>query len=153
MMGSFKTGARCNLYFFIFEALIVLTMSIVFQRMPLSFIIGFVIPATAISIIFGVNIHKKFITEHTHKRIQSLAFFVVNGLLSIAFDSAQVFIYAVFFSAVTLFVFLDPKLARFHMIASVIAVVLVAAIVSYYTGSRQTMLEFTFGTIVTLVTN
>lgn len=153
MMGSFKTGARCNLYFFIFEALIVLIMSICFHRMPTLVIIGFAVPITLICIMFGVNIHKKFLSENAHKRIQSLAFFVMDGFLSIAFDSAQVFIYAVFFSAVTLFVFLDPKLARFHMIASVLVVILVAAIVSSFTGSQQTMLEFAFGTIVTLVTN
>ncbi len=153
MIGSFKSGARCNLYFSIFEQLVVLIMSIAYHRMPLYAIIGFVVPAVALDVMLGVNIHKHFLSEKAHKYIQSITFFVVGAFTSVAFDSAQVFIYAVFFSAITIFVFLDPKLSRFHMIASVIVVVLVAAFVSIYTGSRQTMLEYTFGTIVTLVTN
>lgn len=153
MIGSFKSGARCNLYFSIFEQLVVLIMSIVYHRMPLYAMIGFVVPAVALDVMLGVNIHKHFLSEKAHKYIQSITFFVVGAFTSVAFDSAQVFIYAIFFSAITIFVFLDPKLSRFHMIASVLVVVIVAAFVSFYTGSRQTMLEYTFGTIVTLVTN
>lgn len=153
MTGSFRTGARCNLYFYIFELLVVLVMSLVYHRMPLPVVIGFLVPAIASAVMFGVNIHKLFLSENVHKRIQSIAFFIVDAFLAVAFDSAQVFIYAIFFSAITIFVFLDPKLSRFHMMASVMIVVLVAAFVSIYTGSRQTMLEYSFGTIVTLVTN
>lgn len=153
MTSSFKTGARCNLYFCIFEMLVVVVMSLCFQRLPLTGVIGFAVPAAALAITLGVNIHKKFISEKVHKRIQSLAFFVVNTLLSVSFDSAQVFIYATFFSAVTIFVFLDPSLSRFHMVVSVLFTVFVAAVVSSYTGSQQTMFAYTFGTIVMVVTN
>lgn len=153
MTSSFKTGARCNLYFCIFEMLVIVVMSLCFKRLPLLAIIGVALFSAAVAITLGVNIHKKFISENAHKRIQSLAFFWVNGLLSVSFDSAQVFVYATLFSAVTIFVFLDPAVSRFHMSVSVLASVVVAAVVSIYTGSQQTMFAYTFGTVVMLVTN
>ncbi len=153
MTNYFKTGARCNLYFCIFEMIVSVVMSLCFKRLPLPGVVIFAVPAAAVAIMFGVNIHKKFLSEKAHKRIQSLVFFWVNGMLSVAFDSAQVFMYATLFSAITIFVFLDPDISRFHMVVSVLVAVVVAAIVSIYTGSQQTMFAYTFGTVVMLVTN
>ncbi len=153
MTGQFKTGARCNFYFYSLEILVVIILNLIYKRLPISILVAFAVVAIASAAILGVNIRKHYLSEFTHKRMQSLAFFIVGIFLSVAFDFAQVFIYATFFSAITIFVFLDPKLSKFHLVASMIFVVLAAAFVAVYTGSKQTMQVYTFGAAVVLITN
>lgn len=153
MNTHFSTGYSTNLIFYILECMVVIIMNIVFNRIPwpvFAPLICFFIVTTAI-LYRGKK--KKPLNEMTHMIMQSMCFVIVDSILSIVFDSAQVFIYAMCFSSVLAFVYLNNKLMRFQMIQSMVVIIFVAAIVSIYVGSRQTMLVYTFGTVMLFVTN
>ena len=153
MNPHFVTGYRCNLAFFILECLIIIFMGFAFNRIMLPVLIAFIVFSIVLTAILYRGKKKKPLSEEMHKTVQNIAFFVLSIFASIAFNSAQVFIYASFFNSIVTFIFLDPKLARRHMVITLLMIVGVAAFVSIYTGSRQTMLEFTYGTVVVLVAN
>lgn len=153
MSAQFITGYKCNLYFYIFEGLATIAMGLAFQRLPLGVIIGFA--AFLILSVFGLCRYVKSpkLNCVTYGKLQSLAFMILDVFLSITFDSAQVFIYALCFGSIVNFVFINNKLSRYQMIMSLIIVVAAAGFISVFTGSQQTMLEFSFGTVVLLVIN
>ncbi len=153
MRDSFKTSARVNLYFFILQIITVIIMGLSTGRLPVLLVIAFAVLATAAAAMFAVNISLKFIGEFMHMRLQSIAYFIVIIFISVAFDSAQVAIYATLFSSVMIFVFLDPKISKFHLVASLVFVMLAAVYVALYTQSRHTMQVYTFGAVIVLVTN
>ncbi|MBO5377338.1 MAG: hypothetical protein J6A41_03025 [Ruminiclostridium sp.] len=153
MKSHFLTGYRCNLAFFILESLAITVIGYAFDRITMPLLIGFVIFAAVMTIILFRGRRKFVLSEDAHKMVQELAFLVISGFASIAFDSAQVFIYAIFFNSVVSFIFLDPKLARRHMVITLFVIIAVAAFVSTYTRSRQTMLEYTYGSVVVLIAN
>lgn len=153
MKSHFLTGYRCNLAFFILESLAITVIGYAFDRITMPLLIGFVIFAAVMTIILFRGKRKFVLSEDAHKMVQELAFLVISGFASVAFDSAQVFIYAIFFNSVVSFIFLDVKLARRHMVITFFVIIAVAAFVSIYTGSRQTMLEYTYGSVVVLVAN
>lgn len=153
MKSHFLTGYRCNLAFFVLESLAITVIGYAFERITMPLLIGFVIFAAVMTIILFRGKRKFVLSEDAHKMVQELAFLVISGFASIAFDSAQVFIYAIFFNSVVSFIFLDPKLARRHMVITLFVIIAVAAFVSTYTRSRQTMLEYTYGSVVVLIAN
>ncbi len=153
MKSHFMTGYRCNLAFFILECLVIIGMGFAFNRIILPVLIAFIVFSVVMTAVLFRGNKKKTLSENAHKNIQNIAFVVLSLFASVAFDSAQVFIYAIFFNSIVSFIFLDAKLARRHFIIDVLMIVAVAAFVSTYTGSRQTMLEFTYGTVVALVTD
>ncbi len=153
MRSHFKSGARCNFYFYAIEVVVAVIMCLIYGRIPIVLIAVFGLMGALSATLLGVGIHKRIVSEYAHKRIQSIAFFIVGIFLSVAFDSAQVFVYATMFSAITMFVFLDPHLSKFHLVASFVFAILAAIYVGVYTGSSHTMQAYTFGMIVVQVTN
>ena len=153
MNSNFKIGYRCNLVFYSIECIAVLLVSIFMQRLPLPAIITFAVLYTATMILFYRGNRKHKLSENLYMRLQYIAFIMANIFASCAFDSAQVFVYAMCFSSIVSFIFLDVKLARFQMFLSTGIIVVVAGFISVYTGSQQTMMAFTFGVVVMIVIN
>lgn len=152
MSSQFQTGYKTNLYFYTFMGLIAVIMSICFKRLPISVLICFVVFFIGTATAFSIT--AKRTSKYTlYGKLQMSAFVVINIFLSVSFDSAQVFVYAMCFSTILGFVFIDKKVSQFQFVQCLICVVVAAAFVSIYTGSRQTMLAFTFGTIMLLVMN
>ena len=153
MNTHFLTGYRCNLFFYLLECVVAVVLSIIYDRLVPVALIGFIVFALVTSfILFRVN-KKHKISESNHKKLQSFFYSVINVVMSIAFDSAQVFIYAMCFSTIAMFIFLDTKIAKFQMLQSVLMIILFGGFTSVVVGSRQTMLEFTFGSFVLIVIN
>ncbi len=153
MKTKFKTGSMTNVAFFAAGSVLNIIMCLIFGRVPLPLLIVFIIFAVTITVLLGTNIKKRFLSEMAHMRIQSIVFVVLDGFLSVSFDSAQVFVYALSFSVITIFTFLDTKIAKFHMMVSVLSAIAAAGLISVYTGSQQTMLAYSFGSSMVLVMN
>lgn len=152
MSSQFQTGYKTNLYFYTFMGLVASVMSICFKRLPTPFLIGFIVFFIGTVIAFSI-VAKKTSKYTLYGKLQMSAFVIINVFLSVSFDSAQVFVYAMCFSTILGFVFIDKKVSQFQFIQCLICVVIAAAFVSIYTGSSQTMFAFTFGTIMLLVMN
>ncbi len=152
MSSQFQTGYKTNLYFYTFMGLVATIMSIGFKRLSTPLLIGFIVFLVGTIIAFSIAAKKT--TKYTlYGKLQMAAFVVLNVFLSVSFDSAQVFVYAMCFSTILGFVFIDKKVSQFQVIQCIICVVIVAAFVSIYTRSTQTMFAFSFGTIMLLVMN
>ncbi len=150
---NFKTGYRVNYLFYIMDCLIVILMHLAFHR--LNEIVFYIFLAyTVITMAILFREHKKpRISEYVHKRLQVIFVVIVNGCQAFAFDSAQVFIYAMCFSAVVVFVFLDEKLSRFYTIMSVLIVITTMRGIVYFIHSINTTYAFSFGILVLVVIN
>lgn len=153
MNPQFQTGYRTNLYFYIAMGLTAIVMNLSFHRIPTPFMIGFAVVFIGSVIAFIKAAKKPDINCTAYGKFQSVAFTVVNMVLSMTFDSAQVFIYAMCFSTILIFVFIDTRVSKFHLFQSLIIVIIAAGIISVYTGSMQTMFAYSFGTVLLLVAN
>lgn len=153
MNTHFLTGYRCNLFFYLLECVVVVVLSIIYDRLVPVALIGFVVFSLITILVLFRGDKKRKISESMHKMLQSFFYSVINVVMSIAFDSAQVFIYAMCFSTIAMFIFLDTKIAKFQMLQSVLMIVLFGCFTSVVVGSRQTMLEYTFGSFVLIVIN
>ncbi len=96
---------------------------------------------------------KKNIDDYLYGKTQIISFIILHAFLALAFDSAQVFMFAMCFSSIVNFSFINARLAKFQSYASFITVILSAGVISVYTGSKATMLAFTFGSAVLIVIN
>ncbi len=152
MRSQFHTGSTTNSFFYVFMGIAAIVMGIANDRFPLPMLIFFIVFFVGTTTAFAIA--AKRTRKYTlYGRLQMMAFAVLNCFISISFDSAQTFIYAMCFSTILGFVFIDVKVSKFQFIQSCIIAVVAAAFISYYTGSKQTMLAYTFGTIVLLVMN
>ena len=152
MRSQFQTGSTTNSFFYVFMGIAAIVMGIANDRFPLPMLIFFIVffVGTTTAIAIAAKRTRKYTL---YGKLQMMAFAVLNCFISISFDSAQAFIYAMCFSTILGFVFIDVKVSKFQFIQSCIIAVVAAAFISYYTGSKQTMLAYTFGTIVLLVMN
>ncbi len=152
MRSQFRTGCATNSFFYVFMGIAAIIMAVANNRFPLPMLIFFVVFLVGTTTAFAVAARKT--KKYTlYGRLQMMAFAILNCFISVAFDSAQAFIYAMCFSTILGFVFIDVKVSKFQFVQSVIIVIIAAAFISYYTGSQQTMLAYTFGTVVLLVMN
>ena len=152
MRSQFHTGSTTNSFFYVFMGIAAIVMGIANDRFPLPMLIFFIVFFVGTTTAFAIA--AKRTRKYTlYGKLQMMAFAVLNCFISISFDSAQTFIYAMCFSTILGFVFIDVKVSKFQFIQSCIIAVVAAAFISYYTGSKQTMLAYTFGTIVLLVMN
>lgn len=152
MRSQFQTAYTTNSFFYAAMGVVAIIMSIVNDRLPLpvlAFFTAFFV-GTAIAFTLMARRTKKYTL---YGKLQMVAFVFINCFISIAFDSAQAFIYAMCFSTILGFVFIDEGVSKFQFIQSAVIVVIAAAFISYYTGSKQTMLAYSFGTIVLVVMN
>ncbi|MBQ5318499.1 MAG: response regulator [Oscillospiraceae bacterium] len=152
MRSQFQTGSTTNTFFYVFMGIAAIVMGIANDRFSLPILIFFIVFFVGTTTAFAIAA-KKTKRYTLYGRLQMVAFAILNCFISISFDSAQAFIYAMCFSTILGFVFIDVKVSKFQFIQSCIIVVIAAAFISYYTGSKQTMLAYGFGTIVLLVMN
>ena len=153
MSSNFLIGYRCNLVFYIVECVVVILMGFINNHLSLELIGVFAAYALVTSLVLYRGKKKFVLSEYAHCRAQCVLFVVVNIFLSISFDSAQGFMYAMYFSTIASYIFLDNKLVKFQFIQSLILIVVVAGFLSVYIGSKQTMQAFTFGSVVLIVMN
>lgn len=153
MNSNFMVGYRCSLVFYSIECIVIMVISLAMQRMPLPVLISFAVLYAATMILFYRGNRKHKLNEKLYMRLQCIAFVIANMFASFAFDSAQVFVYAMCFSSIVGFIFLDVKHARFQMFLSMGIIIIVAGFISVYTGSQQTMMAFAFGVVVMIVIN
>ncbi len=152
MRSQFHTAYTTNSFFYVFMGIATIIIGISFKRLPLALLIFFLVFFVGTTIAFAVAARRtRRVT--LYGRLQMAAFVIINIFLSIVFDSAQVFIYAMCFSTILGFVFIDSKVSKFQFMQSFIIIFIAARFVSHYTGSRQTMLAFSFGTVMLLVMN
>ncbi len=153
MKSNFLTGYRCNLVFFIIEFVSIIIIGLFFDRFNL-FVVGtFSVISVISALILFRGKKKKPLSEKAHKIFQSIAFVLVSAFASIIFDSAQVFVYSMFFSVIAGFIFLDAKFSYFQLCLSMAVIIAVGVFVGIYTGSDQSVLEYTFGAVVLFVAN
>lgn len=153
MNSQFRVGYKCNLYFYIFEGVLAVLMGLAFERLKI-WSVATISVMLIVSVIFLCKYVRSPNLDCTRYGIvQNILFVIMNVSISVSFDSAQVFIYAMCFETILNFVFIDNKLSRFQLIQSLIIVIIVAAFISIFTGSRQTMFAFTYGSIMLMVMN
>lgn len=152
MRSQFKTAYTTNSFFYVFIGIATTIMGTTVNKFPLLMLIIFLAYFVGTTVAFAIAA-KKTRKYTLYGRLQMMAFAIMNAFVSVAFNSAQTFIYAMCFSTILGFVFIDVKVSKFQFIQSCIIAVVAAAFISYYTGSKQTMLAYTFGTIVLLVMN
>ncbi len=153
MNSNFRIGYRCNLVFYSIECIAILLVSFFLNRLPLPVLISFAVLYAGSMLLFYRGNRKHKLSRKLYMRLQCVAFVIANMFASYAFDSAQVFVYAMCFSSIVSFIFLDVKLARFQMFLSTGIIIIVAGFISIYTGSQHTMMAFTFGVVVMIVIN
>ncbi|MBQ3161178.1 MAG: response regulator [Oscillospiraceae bacterium] len=152
MRSQFHTAYTTNSFFYVFMGIATIIIGISFKRLPLALLILFSVFFVGTTIAFAIAARRtRRVT--LYGKLQMAAFVIINIFLSIVFDSAQVFIYAMCFSTILGFVFIDSKVSKFQFMQSFIIIFIAARFVSHYTGSRQTMLAFSFGTVMLLVMN
>ena len=153
MNSQFKTGYRCNLYFYTAICITVVIVGFAAKNVPSWCTLVF-IPYSVFSI-FCLNKWAKNpnVNYTRYAKMQSIAFLITDIFLSLVFNSAQVFIYAMCFSSILSFVFIDVKLSKFQFLLTLIIAIIAAGAISIYTGSKATMMAYSFGTLLLVVTN
>ena len=153
MTKEFRTGYRCNLYFYIAEGLLVTLTSFLYSNLPINISIAALL-YFVISVCRLITLAKNpNLNDILYGKTQSTSFIVLHVFLSLAFDSAQVFMYAMCFSSIVNFSFINAKLAKYQCLVSFITIIVASGVVSLYTGSQATMMAFSFGSAVLLVIN
>ncbi|MBQ7782722.1 MAG: hypothetical protein IJ368_02005, partial [Oscillospiraceae bacterium] len=153
MTKEFRTGYRCNLYFYIAEGIVVALVSFLYSDLPINISIAALL-YIIISVCRLVTLAKMpNLNDMLYGKTQSTSFIVLHIFLSLAFDSAQVFMYAMCFSSIVNFSFINAKLAKYQCLVSFIVIIISSAVVSIYTCSQSTMMAFSFGSAVLLVIN
>ncbi len=153
MSKQFRTAYRTNIFFYFCSGLLSIVIGLVKKTIPLPIMIVIAVFIVGTIIAFQITSRLSNIDQTKYGMFQSIAFVILNLALSFAFDSAQVFIYAMCFSTILSFVFIDTKLSKFQLAECIICCLIFACGVALYTMSPQTMLAFSFGMLMLVVTN
>lgn len=153
MNSQFRIGFRFNIFFYVLESLIIIALYIFYRRMPLPSFVVFCLFFIASTIFFIRGVKSGKLQRAEYQRIQSISHIALHMILSVAFDSAQVFLFAMGLSAVVIFIFIDSSITKFHAAISIPIVIIAAIGIGLVNGTRQTMLVYTFGSIVVLTIN
>lgn len=152
MSSQFHTAYTTNSFFYVFMGIATIIMGSTINRLPPVLMIVFIVYLVSTTTAFAIAARKT--KKYTlYGRLQMMAFTVLNIFVSISFNSAQAFIYAMCFSTILGFVFIDVEVSKFQFVQSLIIVIIAASFISYYTGSQQTMIAYSFGTVMLLVMN
>ncbi|MBQ8786690.1 MAG: response regulator [Oscillospiraceae bacterium] len=152
MRSQFQTAYTTNSFFYVFMGIATIIMGVANERLSLPLLIAFIVFFVGTTVAFSI-VARRTRKYTLYGKLQMVAFVIINIFLSVVFDSAQVFIYAMCFSTILGFVFIDVKVSRFQFVQSFIIIFIAARFINYYVGSRQTMLAFSFGTVMLLVMN
>lgn len=152
MNSQFHTAYATNSFFYVFMGIATIIMGSTLNKFPPIMMIIFIAYFVGTTVAFAVAARKT--KKYTlYGKLQMAAFVILNVFVSISFNSAQAFIYAMCFSTILGFVFIDAKVSKFQFVQSLIIVVVAASFIGYYTRSQQTMIAYTFGTVMLLVMN
>lgn len=147
---NFKLGFGCVVTFYTLACLLVIIIGLAQKTISPAIAIGFGFYAVlTISLLFVFP--RLPWGEWGFKVGQCLLFTAVNFFVSIAFDSAQVYVYCHFINTVISFVFIDPKLSKLQMSVSTFALAIMTAVLVLFVRSTQSLIEFIFGAVVTFV--
>ncbi len=149
---NFRLGFICSMVLYIIGCVVTAIIGLANSTMSLAVTIGFGFYAVFTSLILGFSQMLKF-GEWGFKVAQSLLFAVLAVFVSIAFDSAQVFVYCTFIHVIISFVFVDPKLSKFQMAVSTGMLAMMIVILALFVKSAQSMIEFIFGAVITFLTS
>lgn len=153
MNSQFRIGFRFNIFFYVFESLVIIALYIFYRRMPPASFVVFCTFALASTVFFIRGVKSGKLKRVQYQRLQSIAHIALHMILSVAFDSAQVFLFAMALSAIVVFIFIDSSITKFHAAVSIPIVVIAAIGIGLVNGTRQTMLVYSFGSLVVLMIN
>lgn len=149
--GSFKLGFITAMTFYVLGCLLVIIIGLTHNTMSPAIVIGFAFYGILTSLILGFSQKLKF-GEWGFKVAQCLLFSVLSIFVSFAFDSAQTFVYCTFLHLIISFVFIHPKLSKFQLAVSSVMLIMMIVGLALFVQSTQSMIEFIFGSVITLVT-
>ena len=153
MSESFKTGYISSLAFYLIEGLVILFLGLKSDNYTWwSMLLFYVLH---ILVFYGLRngISKHRLSEKNYQRIISIVFIILNVIFGGVCDSAQVFIYSMFFSTVVMLVFVDESASRFYMKCALAMMVGMGIIVFNFFRGKNTIMDYTVGSIVLLITN
>jgi len=153
MKTLFKPGYTSCLGLFVIEGLAILWFGIQRHRYPMWTMLIFAIAYILFFLGISYAMKKRIITENAYKIMQCIVFIICNILFGGVCDSAQVFIYSMFFSTVAILAFMDKKLSKFYMMCVVVSVIGMGIVVFKYYRGNNTIIDYTIGTIVLIITN
>ncbi|MBQ8932502.1 MAG: response regulator [Ruminiclostridium sp.] len=153
MRPTYKFGSTLNMFFFFTKVLAATIMGLVVGKYPFYLMLAFFGVTVLIGIFICVAVKKQRISEKLHKNILSFSFTVVDLFLGFAFDSAQVMLYSMILTSVTLFTFIDDRLMKFHAVHTYIFQVICILLIHIILNSPQSVLEMNIGVITNVVAN
>lgn len=148
---SFKLGFGCAMALYVIGCIVVAIIGLANGTLSLAVVIGFCFYAVMTSLVLGFSQKLKF-GEWGFKVAQCLLFSVLSIFISVAFDSAQTFVYCTFIHLVISFVFIDPKLAKLQLAVCSGMLAMMIVVIALFVRSAQSMIEFIFGTVITFIT-
>ena len=149
---NFKLGFGCVMTFYIIGCILVGVIGLANHTMSLAVVIGFAFYAALTTTILAFSQRLKF-GEWGFKVAQCLLFAMLSIFVSIAFNSAQVFVYCTFVHVIISFVFIDPKLAKLQIAVNTGMLAMMIVVLALFVRSAQSMIEFIFGAVITFVTS
>lgn len=153
MIQSVKTAYRVNLFFYVFEALIIFFVGLFRGNINFLLLLSLLVYTVITVPVLMFAFNKAKISTFKYGVLQRLLFLVIDVYLMIVFDSAQVFIYALSFASVLNFMFMDNKLARFQLWYTFGVLIFSIVMIVIFIRSEQTILEFSFGSMALIVLN
>lgn len=153
MRATYKLGFWMNLIFFMIKSLAVIITGLIKGMYNPLLIAAIGTLLVGLTLIIWIGVKKNKLSEKTHKKLQSIAFVIVDLFVGFAIDSAQVMIYSMILSSVVLFTFIDEKLMKFHTIHSFIFQVVCLIGVYVVLKSNQSILEMNIGIFANTVAN
>lgn len=153
MSQQVKVAYKANLFFYVTEAIIVSIVGLYRRNIPLPIILILAGYTVITTLLFSHAVKKPNTNIVCYGVLQRIAFLVIDAFLSITFNSAQVFIYAMCLAVILNFMFMNNKLAKYQLWGSIAALVFVWVMIILFVRSEQTMIEFGFGTLVIIVLN
>lgn len=153
MRPAYKFGSTLNIAFFFAKVIIATIVGIIIGKYPTYLMLAFFGVTTATAVFIVICVKKQRISEKFHKNMLSISFTVVDLFVGFAFDSAQVMLYSMILTSVTLFTFIDDRLLKFHAVHTYIFQVISVLLIHIILNSPQSVLEMNIGIITNVVAN
>ena len=153
MRATYKFGFLLNLWFFIIKSVAVVITGLSMGKYPSYIMLGYGALAAVVTSLIYFGVKNQKVSEYSHKRFQAAIFIIADLFVGFAFDSAQVMIYSMMLTSVTIFTFIDEKLMKFHTINSYIFQIICVILIRAILKSQQSVIEMNVGIITTAVAN
>ena len=153
MKPTYNIAFWLNFVFYIIKSLVIVTVWLHLGIYPTVAVIGFAVFAVFTSAL--IYVYGKIRTNHQwfFKVMLSFLSVVVDLFVGFAFDSAQVMIYSMMLSSITILTFIDDRLMKTHAVQTYFYQVLCLVLLFLIKGSSKSALEMNFGIIANAVAN